>query len=70
MVYTPINENEERLEFQDKDVKFSEDYEEGRYLGFKGHVTIKGKKYKVYGMSCGISGCNCDEMIKEANPNG
>jgi hypothetical protein len=65
MVFTPVDWSSIRLHFEDKDVVFSSNYKEGRYLGYKGDVTIKGKKYQVYGKSCSIPGCNCDAQIIE-----
>lgn len=66
MVYTPVDCFGIRLEFQDKDFSYCSNYKEGRYLGYKGDVMIKGKKYQVYGRQCSIEGCNCDEKIVEA----
>jgi len=65
MVYTPVDCNGKRLEFEDKDVVFSKNYLDMRVLGPKGTVKIKGKLYKIYGKQCSIEGCNCDEQIIE-----
>jgi len=65
MVFTPLDENNVRLEFDDSEVDFLKVDMNRRILGYRGIIKIKGKKFDVYGQSCGLPGCGCDAMIKE-----
>lgn len=65
-VFTPLNETKtERLRFERESVKVISGSLDVRGHGKKAVVEIQGKRYGVYGISCGLSGCICDAYIKE-----
>lgn len=65
-VFTPMNEQRTmRLCFNAKDVKVLEGNLHQRGLGYHATIEIGGKRYKVYGKSCGAPHCQCDAYIKE-----
>ena len=65
MLFTPQNEDgTERLEM---DITVISGDPFARRLGFRGVVEDRktGKRYKVYGASCGLPRCQCDARIAE-----
>ena len=65
MLFTPRNEDGSiRLEM---DVEVLSGNPLSRGIGFRGIVAHKksGKRYKVYGASCGLPHCQCDAWVKE-----
>lgn len=65
-VFTPLNESRtERLRFNRDDVQVLSGNLMVRGRGKKARVSINGKQYDVYGISCGLPNCACDAYVKE-----
>ena len=64
MLFTPQDANGQRVRM-DVDVISGDPFARG--LGLRGIVEDKrtGKRYKVYGASCGFPRCQCDARIVE-----
>lgn len=64
-VFTPWNADQsERLSFPRNEVTVLDGDLNVRALGYLATVSIREQMYKVYGISCGLEGCNCDAYIE------
>lgn len=68
MKFTPFDEEKtQRLSIDISDITVLDGVLWARKRGYKALVDIKGRKYKVIGMSCGLPNCMCDSYLKEIN---
>lgn len=65
-VFTPLNaQRTKRLSVPKSEVFLLSGDLDRRGSGKKATVAINGTTFEVYGIDCGLSGCECDAYIKE-----